>query len=234
MRIKTSGVTIDKKLFFFASQELRYGLVDKCELNCATAVPYKILPEKFSMSRGLIAFRAFFAVLFHGDTAALVQATLSEKYRLVLRDDVVVAADSPLAEIKLSETPLSKQNEALTLLATLQREARLIDFLKEDLRDYSDEQVGGAVRAIHRDSAKVIDRVFALRPLVAEEDGAQIHVPTDFDAARYRLTGNVSGRPPYRGKLQHHGWEATRCDLPQFIGSPLAAKTVAPAEVEIA
>ena len=80
----------------------------------------------------------------------------------------------------------------------------------------------------------MIDRVFALRPLVAEEDGAQIHVPTDFDAARYRLTGNVSGRPPYRGKLQHHGWEATRCDLPQFIGSPLAAKTVAPAEVEIA
>ena len=58
MRIKTSGVTIDKKLFFFASQELRYGLVDKCELNCATAVPYKILPEKFSMSRVLIAFRA--------------------------------------------------------------------------------------------------------------------------------------------------------------------------------
>jgi hypothetical protein len=47
------------------------------------------------------------------------------------------------------------------------------------------------------------------------------------------LTGNVTGDPPFQGKLVHHGWEAARCDLPAWTGSAASAQVVAPAEVEL-
>jgi hypothetical protein len=127
-----------------------------------------------------------------------------------------------------------KRSEALTLLAALQREARLVDFIQEPIAEYSDAQIGAAVRDIHRDCAALLERIFALQPLLSEAEGAAIDVPAGFDAARYSLTGNVSGQPPYRGTLAHHGWQASRCELPQWSGSDSAALVVAPAVVEIA
>jgi hypothetical protein len=58
-------------------------------------------------------------------------------------------------------------------------------------------------------------------------------VPAGFDAGKYRLTGNVAGQPPFRGQLAHHGWEATRCELPSWTGGEGSAMVVAPVEVEV-
>jgi hypothetical protein len=193
------------------------------------------------MGRILLAFRVFFAVLFNGETATRVTralpapgpvtepATDSETAR-------VAPVPKPAERARPEPRPEPKrptQSEAVTLLATLQREARLVDFLKEDLSGYTDDQVGAAARAIQRDSEKVLDRFFALQPVVADEEGAKVNIPAGFDAARYRLTGKVAGEPPFTGTLRHHGWQATKCELPQFTGSETAAKTIAPAEVEI-
>ena len=191
------------------------------------------------MGRVSTAFRAFFGSLFNGDTATRVSQALSAKGLLALVSDI--ARHAPISQpVEVAKKPAPPaepkkptQSEAITLLATLQREARLVDFLQEDLSGYADEQVGAAVRAIQRDSAKVLDRFFALQPVVADEEGAKVNVPAGFDAARYRLTGKVIGEPPFNGTLQHHGWEATKCELPQFMGSDSAAKTIAPAEVEV-
>ena len=60
-----------------------------------------------------------------------------------------------------------------------------------------------------------------------------MEVPAGFDAGRWRLTGNVTGEPPFRGRLVHPGWEATTCELPTWSGSAAAARIVAPAEVEL-
>ncbi len=186
------------------------------------------------MGRVSTAFRAFFGSLFNGDTASRVSVALLAKGLPTPVSTVAQPAPEPMpVATKKAEPKKPTQSEAITLLATLQREARLIDFLKEDLSGYADEQVGAAVRAIQRDSAKVLDRFFALQPVVADEEGAKITVPVGFDAARYRLTGKVTGDAPFAGTLQHHGWEATKCELPQFTGSDSAAKTVAPAEVEV-
>ena len=186
------------------------------------------------MGRVSTAFRAFFGSLFNGDTAARVSVALLAKGLPTPAPIAPPSAPEPKpAEIKKAEPKKPTQSEAITLLATLQREARLIDFLKEDLSGYADEQVGAAVRAIQRDSAKVLDRFFALQPVVSDEEGAKVSLPAGFDAARYRLTGKVTGNAPFAGTLQHHGWEATKCELPQFTGSDSAAKTVAPAEVEV-
>ncbi len=46
------------------------------------------------------------------------------------------------------------------------REARLVDFIQESLAGYSDAQIGAVARDVHRDSAAVLNRLFALKPAV--------------------------------------------------------------------
>ncbi|MBI3860874.1 MAG: DUF2760 domain-containing protein [Planctomycetia bacterium] len=133
---------------------------------------------------------------------------------------------------KQPEAPQRPQRSAaLTLLATLQREARLVDFLMESIGEYSDAQIGAAVRDIHRDSAGVLERLFKIRPIDTHEEGAEIQAPAEAD--RYRLIGTVRGAPPHRGRLVHHGWEAAKCDLPDWSGNSVAAQVIAPVEVEL-
>lgn len=126
-----------------------------------------------------------------------------------------------------------QRNEALTLLSALQREARLIDFLKEPIAAYSDAQIGAAVRDVHKNSAAVLDRLFYLQPLNSSPEGSPIEVPQGFDPAQFRLTGQVPNAPPFRGTLTHHGWKASKCELPEWTGSDASQLVVAPAEVEI-
>jgi hypothetical protein len=129
--------------------------------------------------------------------------------------------------------PPPARSEALSLLAILQQEARLVDFLKEPLDGYSDAQIGAAVRDVHRDGAAVLERVFAIRALRKEAEASDVTVPPGFDAGAVRLTGGLTGPPPYRGKLRHPGWQATKVELPRWTGSVEAARTIAPAEIEV-
>src|SRR5260370_10209281 len=52
----------------------------------------------------------------------------------------------------------------LRVLAVLQRDGRLIDFLAEDIDSYSDAQIGPAVRDIHRGLRKAFHDHPALQP----------------------------------------------------------------------
>lgn len=151
-------------------------------------------------------------------------------------------AATPTPTLEAPSTPLAKsagpatkpaRSEALTLLATLQHEARLIDFLKEPLADYSAEQIRAAVLNVHRDCNAVLERFFTIRPLVADAEGSRIELPAGFDAAKYRLTGQVTGAGPFRGTLQHPGWKATQAAIPTWSGSEDSALVLAPAEVEV-
>jgi hypothetical protein len=120
---------------------------------------------------------------------------------------------------------------ALRLLALLQQEGRLVDFLEEDIAPYDDAQVGAAVRAIHAGCRKALHERMQIERIFAEEDGATVDVTKDFDATAVRLTGNVHGDPPFRGTLQHGGWRASGVALPRTAG--VDAAILAPAEVEI-
>jgi hypothetical protein len=176
--------------------------------------------------------------------AAVAGARLRSAWR-VLRDPAAAAA----VERARAETPRAAprapapavapapappaRSEALSLLAVLQQEARLVDFLKEPLDGYSDAQIGAAVRDVHRDGAAALERLFAIRPLRHEPEGTDVTVPAGFDAGAIRLTGQVTGQPPYRGRLRHPGWAATRVELPRWTGGTEAARVVAPAEVEV-
>ncbi|MGI8978136.1 MAG: DUF2760 domain-containing protein [Pirellulaceae bacterium] len=125
------------------------------------------------------------------------------------------------------------RNDAITLLAALQREARLVDLVQQPLTQFTDEQIGAAARGVLGDSAAVLSRFFALKPVLHENEGDQVQVPTGYDPGRYKLSGNVSGNAPYKGKLAHAGWEATTVNLPTWTGNKASASIIAPAEVEI-
>ncbi len=137
----------------------------------------------------------------------------------------------PREATNASTTP--KRNDAIMLLATLQREARFIDIVKEPLNDYSDAQVGAAARDVLRDCGVVLDRLFQLQPIVDQEEGAEFEVPAGFDTGRYRVTGDASGEAPYTGPLVHAGWQATHCALPKWSGSQESILVIAPAELEV-
>ncbi len=129
--------------------------------------------------------------------------------------------------------PPKPSGEPLRLLSLLQREGRLLDFLLENIEGYSNDQVGAAVRDIHRSCQKALQEHLVMEPILKGEEQAQIEVPTGFDPSAIRLTGNVTGEPPFKGTLQHHGWRVKEIKLAKAPeGQDLFI--VAQAEVELA
>lgn len=119
---------------------------------------------------------------------------------------------------------------AVQILAILQRDARLVDFLMEDISGYSDDQVGAAVRDVQAQSRQSIGRYLRLEPVIdgVEGDFTKIAGATAVDSIK--LIGNVpaSGKAP-GGLLRHKGWKAAQVDLP----SAAPTMILAPAEIEV-
>jgi hypothetical protein len=115
----------------------------------------------------------------------------------------------------------------------LQREGRLLDFLLEDINGYGNEQIGVAVRDIHRSCRKALQEHLALVPVIDAPEDASVDVPAGFDPSAIRLVGNVSGQPPFKGTLRHHGWRVREIKLAK-PAETIDEFVVAPAEVELA
>ncbi|MBM4089085.1 MAG: DUF2760 domain-containing protein [Planctomycetes bacterium] len=176
----------------------------------------------------------FFKILLNAQFAAAVKGLKAAGGAPAEGPGAGPAADA--APARHGSRPPQKaaaRSEALTLLATLQREARFVDMVKEPLGTFSDAQVGAAARDVLRECGKILDRLFGLRPLVELEEGTVVEVPVGYESGRYRLVGSVSGEPPFQGRLMHHGWQAVRCDVPTWSGADAARNVVAPQEVEV-
>lgn len=173
-----------------------------------------------------LATQLFFKVLFQADFAARCRVLLASICPPPDTQTPNPAKAPPVVE-------KSPRSDAITLLATLQREARFVDIVGESLDGYSDAQIGAAARDVLRDCGKVLTRAFSLQPVLTGEEGTSVQIPAGYEVERYRLTGDVSRDPPFSGKLMHAGWQATKCDLPTWTGSPKAAMVIAPAEVQL-
>jgi hypothetical protein len=126
----------------------------------------------------------------------------------------------------------SEYDRAVQMLALLQREGRLIDFLAEDVAPYPDAQLGAAVRSVHESCRQALERYVKLEPIIASEEDRPVTVQTGFDPASIKVIGNVTGKPPLRGLLRHRGWRASEVNLPS-LPEGAGRSVVAPAEVEI-
>lgn len=173
-----------------------------------------------------LAFRAFFKIL--------ASRQVADEVEVLFRDGSLPKSDAPALQQPPARAPKSAaRSEALTLLSTLQREARFLDLVQEPLTAYADAQVGAAARDVLRNCHAVLERLFAIQPVESHDEGSPIEVPAGFSAGKYRLTGNVHGQPPFHGTLQHRGWQATQCQLPEWTGESSTAMILAPAEVEL-
>src|SRR5262245_35845846 len=122
--------------------------------------------------------------------------------------------------------------EPLRLLAALQQEARLVDFLMEDISGASDPQVGQAVRDIHAKARAVLTQHLDLGPVLTQAEGESATVEKGFDPSAVRVLGNVTGEPPFTGAVQHPGWRVKKIHL----GPPPAGQdgfVLQPAEVQV-
>ncbi|WP_437192753.1 DUF2760 domain-containing protein [Planctomicrobium sp. SH527] len=189
------------------------------------------------MGRIGLAFRVFFNVLFNAQKADRVRALeLAEP-------EVDATAPAAPVEKPVVATPVAKsaplpeaepaRSEALTLLETLQREARFLDFIQEDISAYTDQQVGGAVRDVHRGCHAALQRLFDLKPATDVAEGQKLTVDGNQSAARVRLVGRVVESRPVTGVVVHPGWQAGRCELPTWNGASENRLLLAPVEVEL-
>ncbi len=184
-----------------------------------------------------VAFRAFFAALFNRQQAERLRVALLE----------APAADAPAAapasaasestvavgkpDAKQPAKPAgSARSEALTLLSTLQREARLLDLVHESLDGFEDAQIGAAAREVLRDCRQSLTRMFAIEPLSSGAEGDSLAIDGSASPARLRLVGKSQGTS---GTIAHRGWQATRCELPKWNGQATDALVLAPVEVDV-
>ena len=130
------------------------------------------------------------------------------------------------------EPPKAQDTTGLQVLAILQREGRLIDFLQEDVTSFSDEEVGAAARVVHEGCKRGLKSHVVFEPVRTEEEGTPIELAEGFDAHRLRLTGNVVGSPPFKGRLAHHGWQVKDLQLPT-LSDDHDPRILAPAEIEL-
>jgi hypothetical protein len=179
------------------------------------------------LSRISLAFSSFFTIIADRQFAARVQA---------LRDGAPPSAASPAAPAAAQPVvaPLREAapDAALQLLGLLQREARLIDFVEEDVAAYADADVGAAARVVHEGCRKVLRDNFTISPVRDEAEGSRVTLAEGFDAAAIRVTGNVVGQPPFTGSIAHRGWRVVETRLPKLAGGH-QLNIVAPAEVEL-
>jgi hypothetical protein len=139
------------------------------------------------------------------------------------------------ADIKPIEPPRPPKpsGAALRMLAILQAEARLVDFLLEDIQGASDQQIGQAVREVHKKAQAALKQHAVIETVLTGTEGDTTTVARGFDPAAIRVVGNVTGEPPFTGQIQHPGWRVKELKI---AAPPEGADefVLQPAEVQIA
>jgi Domain of unknown function (DUF2760) len=188
-----------------------------------------VFPGTFSKQHGARGAPTNGPDNFHGLDEALILNRLALALRAfwrVLTDLDFAARVEPL----FSKAPTGPD---LRVLAVLQRDGRLVDFLEEEIDAYSDAQVGAAVRDIHRSCRKSLHDYLTISRVIEAGEEERVTIPPDFDPAAIRLVGNVTGAPPFEGVLKHHGWRVSSVHLPVLPVARDDSSVLSPAEVEI-
>ncbi|MBN3728249.1 DUF2760 domain-containing protein [Burkholderia sp. Ac-20379] len=186
-----------------------------------------------------VAIGSFFAILGNGKLAAEVRdlrngvapaaAPVAQKApEPVAAKPAPAPAPQPPAPVIQAASP----DAALQLLGLLQKNARLVDFVEEDIAAYADAEIGAAARLVHEGCRATLREHFTIRPVRSEAEGARVTLAAGFDATANRVTGNVVGAAPFTGTLSHRGWRAEAVKLPKLVESH-DVTVIAPAEVEL-
>ena len=192
----------------------------------------------------LLAFLYFFRMFFGAKLPADAVKYLPEgavpkalpegqASKTIVVEKIVEREIKPKADDKPRvATAAHHKDGALAFLALLQREGRLVDFLREPLDGFTDEDIGATARDIHRGCRKVLDQHLTFEPVMPGAEEERVTVPKGFDPAEIRLIGEAKGEPPFKGTLRHHGWRVVEAKLPT-LAEGIDRTVIAPAEVEL-
>ncbi|WP_071333122.1 DUF2760 domain-containing protein [Burkholderia contaminans] len=184
-----------------------------------------------------LAVGTFFSVLGNREFAAGVLRVRDGAPAAVAPVPAAAPAPAPAPAAAPVKAPAPELREAspqaaLQLLGLLQRDARFIDFVEEDIAGYADADIGAAARLVHDGCRAALREHFTIVPVRDEAEGSRVTLPAGFDATAVRVTGNVVGAAPFTGTVSHRGWRVADVRLPKLTGSH-DASVVAPAEVEL-
>jgi hypothetical protein len=169
------------------------------------------------LNRISLAFRSFFSILFGGSLPADIALEFG------------YTKPVPVKPAPPPKPQAGPADGAVQILSILQRDARLIDFLMEDISGYADDQVGAAVRDVQLQSREALQRYMHLQPMIDGVEGTFTKVEAA-DSARVKFIGNVPATGKAAGgTLRHKGWKAEVVNLPSLP----PGNTLAPAEIEI-
>ena len=205
----------------FVAAVARAGSIDNVVFGLTVAGQARIDPAFNARLRAALAGVA--------EPVAEVKTPVAVVKTPVKAPPVADASGSPKA---LPPVPKAT-GEAVRLLTLLQSEARLLDFLLEDISQANDAQVGQAVKEIQRKAAKVLRDHLTLSVVMAGADGDRVTVAKGFDPSAVRVVGNVTGTPPFTGTLLHPGWRVKEVRLPT-LAEGQDPFVLQPAEVELA
>ena len=172
------------------------------------------------MGRIWLAIRSFFSILFSGSLPEDALTTLGLTRR-----------GAPKAQTASAPAAPRPSDGALQMLSILQRDARLVDFIMEDIVAYTDDQVGAAVRGLHDQARESLARYVNLEPVIDGVEGT-FTKPAISDPAAVKFIGNVPAGKPSGGLLRHKGWRAGKIDLPP-LNPKQDSSILAPAEIEV-
>ncbi len=170
-------------------------------------------------------------ILGRGSLARLGLARAA--FRRVLADPAAAERVRPLLEAPAAPAkPARRSGEPLRLLRLLQRDAKMVDFLLQDITGASDGDIAVFVRDMHPKAQRVLKEHLVVTPVLQQPEGETVEIPRGFDPSAIQLLGNLTGQPPYRGVLKHAGWRVTDYTLPA-PAEGLDELVLAPAEVDI-
>jgi hypothetical protein len=205
------------------------GLTEPVAVNQLTAVISDVQQSIYT-----VALPIFFGICM---AFALLIGFANQRLAGTLKNAFAAAGKPRVEKVVPPKTDRAEKRRRdqrffLHLIGALQQEGRLLDFFSENLSDYEDAQIGAAVRAIHEDCRQVMHKYIVPGPVLTENEGDAITVAAGFDAMAVKLTGNVTGEPPFSGVVRHRGWRARKNELPDLkdVGDPLV---ITPAEVEV-
>jgi hypothetical protein len=183
-----------------------------------------------------LAVGTFFAILGNRELAAGIRRLRDgEPVAAAAAAPVSTPAAAPAPAPAAEAVPALKEASpvaALQLLGLLQRDARFVDFVEEDIARYADAEIGAAARLVHDGCRAVLREHFTIRPVRDEAEGSRVTLADGFDASAIRLTGNVVGSAPFHGAISHRGWKVDEVRLPR-LAERHDATVIAPAEVEL-
>lgn len=174
------------------------------------------------MNRIVLAFQAFFGLLFSGK--------LSDE--LITKLGLSKHSAAPPKPAPVPPPPKANASDgALQILGILQRDGRILDFFLEDITPYSDDQVGSAARGVHSSVREALERYFEFKPVIDGVEGSFSNAPSK-DPSLVKFIGNVPATPPGGGILRHRGWQVTEVKFPS-VPSGQNLRVLAPAELEV-